>query len=290
MSLSVCINNDRSDKISDNAVQSKTFSAEDPSALPNEAQLSTARVSYLDRRFGGGTSNSVHFVEIFAGSARLSSEFKKAKFSVISVDTGTGKFSPESKIFPLDLLREDAQRIVTDICSAAQFVWLAPPCGTASRAREIGGRGQQSGPQQLRSDLFPEGLSDLSPEDKVRVDRANSLYKVTAVWATDAVTRAAFFVIENPHRSYAWHFFRQVQKMTGVFTVDFDACMFGGERPKRTRLLTNCPSLKNLGVLCDGLHQHTHHGLRAVLRYPKEVGRLALRPYIQELFVAVWCS
>ena len=74
------------------------------------------------------------------------------------------------------------------------LVFMAPPCGTASRARDIRlwgskrgsmrrlglkgkGRGErQYDPPPLRSDACPDGLPDISPEHKIRVLQANVLY------------------------------------------------------------------------------------------------------------------
>ena len=49
--------------------------------------------------------------------------------------------------------------------------------------------------------------------------------------------------------------------MSGVYDVEYDACMHGGKRLKHQRLRTNIPELAAMAVVCDGSHSHESFGL-----------------------------
>ena len=49
---------------------------------------------------------------------------------------------------------------------------------------------------------------------------------------------------------------------TGVEKVNFDSCMWGAKRQKKTSLLTNMPPVSNMSIRCDGKHEHLPWGVR----------------------------
>ena len=49
--------------------------------------------------------------------------------------------------------------------------------------------------------------------------------------------------------------------MSGVYDVEYDACMHGGKRLKHQRLRTNIPELAAMAIVCDGRHSHESFGL-----------------------------
>ena len=159
------------------------------------------------------------------------------------------------------------------------LVWAAPPCGTATRAREkkIPQRLRQAGvpePKPLRTDARPEGLEGLSGTNKDRVDSANVLYKFTAEFLTAAHAKGIWVVVENPRRSLMWAT-SWVVKFTskpGMFTIDYDACQHGGDRQKKQRLWSNWKGLRSLGVLCSGEALH----ISTSLGREERTGNLAL--------------
>ena len=57
------------------------------------------------------------------------------------------------------------------------MVWVAPPCGTAYRAREIRRGGPHGRPKPLRSDRYPEGIPGLAGVAAAKVTAANELYR-----------------------------------------------------------------------------------------------------------------
>ena len=77
----------------------------------------------------------------------------------------------------------------------ADMVWVAPPCGTAYRAREIRRGGPHGRPKPLRSDRYPEGIPGLAGVAAAKVTAANELYRHE---------KGKFFVVENPARSHFW--------------------------------------------------------------------------------------
>ena len=119
-------------------------------------------------------------------------------------------------------------------------VWLAPPCGTASRAREIPLAGDFA-PQPLRTPEHPEGRPDLDPADADRVSKANSLYRTTAEIWKFCLEHDIVVVIENPYRSLFWHLpqISSILQDDRAVLVRSDFCMFGGMRLKKTALLSN---------------------------------------------------
>ena len=68
----------------------------------------------------------------------------------------------------LEYIRQDADRIA--------LIWIAPSCGTASRAREGPIPGHKSCPKPLRSVDQPDVLDELSGMKKDKVEMANQLY------------------------------------------------------------------------------------------------------------------
>ena len=84
-----------------------------------------------------------------------------------------------------------------------KYIHFAPPCGTASRAREMQ-RTSGPNPMPLRSDEFPDGLPHLGYADALRVHKDNELYKFVAEACLRLVTMGIFWTIENPGHSLMW--------------------------------------------------------------------------------------
>ena len=85
--------------------------------------------------------------------------------------------------------------------------WLAPPCGTASRAREIplSWAMKMAGapePVQLRSEAFPSGIPGLKGLDATKEATANAVYNTCAAIVHQAIALKKLFAVENPSRSY----------------------------------------------------------------------------------------
>lgn len=100
-------------------------------------------------------------LEIFCGKAVLTSELQKAGFEATGVDYRNNKDRPVAKVVWLDLTVRDDQMQFWDWIRTGRvrYVHFAPPCGTASRAREIRRKGCD--PKPLRTDEYPDGIPGL---------------------------------------------------------------------------------------------------------------------------------
>eukprot|EP00973_Karenia_brevis_P018150 2492443-Karenia_brevis.AAC.1 len=78
-------------------------------------------------------------VELFCGSARMASALQKVGFEALGIDYRKNKDKPSSRYLELDLATEQGQSAARAIVNDPQVaaVWMGPPCGTASRARQI---------------------------------------------------------------------------------------------------------------------------------------------------------
>ena len=104
-------------------------------------------------------------VEIFAGSCNFSSTAVSMGFQSIAVDHVPAK---RWHVLQLDLREPGAQQLLLSAlrCLLPALVVLAPPCGTASRARDIPAysNGKRIA-HPLRSGQHPDGLPSLQGHD-----------------------------------------------------------------------------------------------------------------------------
>lgn len=145
-------------------------------------------------------------VEIFAGTGRVTAQLKR--YGLVN-SFGTDHVKHKQSV---------AQTVLADLTTKAGvdllFQWLsneyvvgvhmAPPCGSASRARSIRLKRKHAGsePRPLRSDHAPNGIPGLHFTDRLKISKANKLYHLTAQlvrWACDV---GALFCIENPQFSH----------------------------------------------------------------------------------------
>ena len=136
-------------------------------------------------------------------------------------------------------------------------IFLAPPCGSASRAcqiplkRKFGSK--RNGPRPLRTDQFPNGIQNLSPSELSRVSLANQLYHLTAKLVKWAVEFGCIFVVENPQFSLFWAttFWTEVAHLA-MYSI-FHSCQYGG-------------LILAVSAMCPGQssrHKHARWGLNA---------------------------
>ena len=162
-------------------------------------------------KFSGKLLGDLIFVEICAGSARLTRTAREAGFNGIAVDhTDKRTCGIDICIFEL----EDQEQ-VNDLCAFLEAeaeniaaVWIAPSCGTASKARErrlpqLARLGIQV-PIPLRSNEQPDQIDGLADTDKLKVEKANMLYNAVEQ-ITRTTCRANIFTgIENPGNNHYW--------------------------------------------------------------------------------------
>ena len=147
-------------------------------------------------------------------------------------------------------------------------IFLAPPCGTASRARSIPLKRRKPGdppaPRPLRTNAHPNGLRCLKFLERIKISKANKLYHLTAKLIRWAVKEGCIFVVENPQSSLFWQttFMQDVLHLLQFTT--FQSCMYGSTRPKRTMLAFNASEFSSINKMCMGEkpgHRHQAWGL-----------------------------
>lgn len=212
-------------------------------------------------------------LELFAGSCKLSKCLKEHGFRACGVDHKRCK----NRVGPcvvMDLTRDSGKQFVLKSLESGQIacVPMAPPCGTASRARErrLPKRLRRLGvpePKPLRSPEFPLGLPGLTGKDAIRVNLANKCYKTAAAVFRKCLELNIPCFIENPKGSRLWDipFIKELFQEPGVFFTVFHACMHGGSRDKQTALLHNIPEMCSMQATCDGKHQHRAWSVHKVL-------------------------
>ena len=147
-------------------------------------------------------------------------------------------------------------------------LFVAPPCGSASRARSIPLKRKKPGdppaPRPLRDDSHPNGLRGLGFLDRIKVSKANRLYFLTAQLVLWAVAEGCIICIENPQFSLFWQttFIQSIVHLL-QFSI-FQSCMYGSSRPKRTMLAFNVPEFSAINRMCPGVstgHKHEKWGI-----------------------------
>ena len=204
-------------------------------------------------------------IEVCAGSARLTKTCRKLGLRGLAVDKVTER-SCGIDIMVLDLTVASQLQLLLDIVEAEKsrilMIFIAPPCGTASRAR---GRPIKSSllrgrkaPAPLRSDLQPDGLDNLEGLDKLKTELANQLYEGITKLILFAAGLDICVVVENPTNSLYWKtsFAQRFLTILGGYMTDFHNCCHGGSRDKLTSFWSNKDWMQPLQMFCDGQHQH----------------------------------
>ena len=218
---------------------------------------------------GQGTGNRPFAVEFCAGSARLTAELIRVGFDAIGVDWAGNKDTPVAPVVSIDLTSAQGQAEADELLLSPllAFAHFAPPCGTASRAREKRIPGLPGGgPKPLRSPVHPRGLPDLDsrmPHAGRRVRAANAIYDWIARAAASLTKRGIPWTLENPHDSLFWYLITVIGLLVEqVGDVFFHNCMHGGTRDKRTRLRCfPAQAFAALGINCDNSHEHAPWGV-----------------------------
>ena len=247
-------------------------------------------------------------IEVFCGSARVTSCLKELGIrGAFGVDHVVDKAT--STVKRLDLTVEADQKIFLQWLHSPLVVgvFLAPPCGTCSLARNIQLRDEKGrkmpGPRPLRSAEWPEGLPGLSDKDKARVSAANKLYDFVATIVTQAHSLGLLVVVENPRSSIFWltRFWKSIQ--VPVQYTAHQACAYGGERPKWTVLAWNHPRFSVISRCCPGEgvhHQHkpwglvksdngTHFSTSEEAAYPRGLAHTIAKVFAEILTLQGWC-
>ena len=101
------------------------------------------------------------FLELCAGSARLSAAVAAEGMTAIAIDHFSNRHTARHRIMVLDLSVTDSWAVLYHICESHPVIWVhvAPPCGTAARARDVPMSAEAYGPRPLRSSQHPCGLT-----------------------------------------------------------------------------------------------------------------------------------
>lgn len=219
------------------------------------------------QRYESGKADCL-FLEIFAGSCRLSKACKEAGLRCTAVDKDP-KRSEQFPVYICDLGDAEQFDLLKSYIEAEKesilHVHFAPGCGTASRAREKPIPGDPDPPRPLRSDSFPDGLPNLTAEEQQRVETANSSYRAMCTLILFLVSLSISISIENPKNSILWltSFLRSMLEALPRYHVCvFQHCMHGGRRDKATAWYSFNPRdpkvdlFASLGLLCNKQHRH----------------------------------
>ncbi len=260
------------------------------------SELATAGVSLSD----------CLIIEIFAGIGRVTASLKQ-----LGLHSAFGVAHARSK-------QAAAQIVMCDFCTASgqDLLWswlqnpfvvgifLAPSCGSASRARQIplrqrfnyrGRHRARHGPAPLRTDLHPNGVPGLSETNLRRASLANTLCHLTATLVRWACEVGCIVCVENPQYSLFWAttFWLEVANLVS-YTV-FHFCQYGSLRKKRTTLAINAEEFNVISNRCGGQnskHKHAAWGISSSTNkfatseetaYPMGLAKLIAHCYVLAL-------
>ena len=251
-----------------------------PSGCASDVSQSTPKG--LVQQLPSGSSSDVSqsklrplFVEVFSGRASFSRAMIQAGFEVVSVDHEVD--TPFAPVVSLDLSSETGQRILKQILSSKRLVAIhfGLPCGTASKARDrpISQELQRQGvpsPAPLRSAEYPLGIPGIFGLSKLKVEKANELYRFTLEILVSLEGRDIAISIENPFGSYLWaalvkltmeHSKRAMSLYNRLEMVRFHSCCHGSKRRKDTGWLSTPGVFKALYAVCANDHLHEPWGV-----------------------------
>ena len=205
-------------------------------------------------------------LELFSGSGRVTAALRALGFEAVAIDKvkSVGCAAPP---WVLDVSTPDGLAQLLQLVQNPRVLGLfaAPACGTCSLARGIPCWDSQGNPvpvpRPLRSDRHADGMPDLPPGDARRVRLANESYLALRQAVRLGVQRGILIAVENPRSSLFWKtsFWRDVAPAFRY--VDHQACAYGGDRPKFTRIAYTHPSFESLCKLCPGCPAHASWGV-----------------------------
>ncbi|CAE7193113.1 unnamed protein product [Symbiodinium sp. CCMP2592] len=197
------------------------------------------------------------FLELFAGTARLSQAFTRLGFQALAFDKVCRSSHPVQALDFADRSEcEVVLQLIQDHASSLQYVHMAPPQETCLAARNKESANNPAPP--ARSPAQPLGLHELPESLQRRVAEANDLY----IFCRDVFLLCRTFNIpvsvEAPASSLFWllPFIQDLLSGADNHVVDFHECMHGGDRDRKLRWLCSAPWFKPLGLSCNRQHSH----------------------------------
>ena len=249
----------------DTSNDQQTFFQTSPNNAVLEEEPCVVNSSTSTLQFSGINLEDILVIEVCAGSARLSKTCRKLGLRAMAIDKTTSR-GCGTEILVLDLTIDSQLQLLLDIITAEKdrivMVFIAPPCGTASRARERPIKTtllkNRRAPPPLRTDNMPDGKDGLTGPDKLKTEMANQLYQAITSVVMLANSFDLCVVVENPGNSLYWltSFARAYIDNISSFWVAFHNCAHGGDRDKLTKFWSNKDWLNQLEMKCDGSHTH----------------------------------
>ena len=254
---------------------SKTVLQETP-VKPTQAPQDTQPVSDNCNPTQGDNSlpKDPFMIELCAGSARVTSCLQH-----LGMPSSFGVDHIKQQNSGRVLIADMTTKAGKDLCWTwlrspnCVGVFIAPPCGTCSRARGIPVKLPNgfliAGPQPLRTDEQPNGITGLSYTNKLRVSLANAIYHFVTEVALFCLDNDMILCIEDPRSSIYWRttFFAPLAKRL-KFTAH-QACAYGSSRPKWTVLAHNTTALLQLNRTCPGVSKNHVHKPWGVVKGPE---------------------
>ncbi|CAL1166818.1 unnamed protein product [Cladocopium goreaui] len=240
-------------------------------------------------------------LELFCGTAGVCAQFRTQGGRALGVDHHLKRAKLKAAAVQLDLTQQWVQDLIVKeiTLGCVSGIHLGPPCGTASKARNIPikrklvKRGAPN-PQPLRSSAYPLGFPWLKGLNKVKVQAANCLYEFSANLVMLCEKYDVLFTVENPENSLMWEtpFFKPLLQRFYFHVID--ACEYGSEHKKSTAFLANfdAPRLKQRR---SGDHSHAAWKVRQLesgdwafdtakaAEYPSKLAHELAASFLEEL-------
>ncbi|CAL1140094.1 unnamed protein product [Cladocopium goreaui] len=240
-------------------------------------------------------------LELFCGTARVCAQFRTQGGRALGVDHHLKRAKLKAAAVQLDLTQQWVQDLIVKEITLGRIsgIHLGPPCGTASKARNIPIKRKlvkkgAPNPQPLRSSAYPLGFPWLKGLNKVKVQAANCLYEFSANLVLLCEKHDVLFTVENPENSLMWEtpFFKPLLQRFYFHVID--ACEYGSEHKKSTAFLANfdAPRLKQR---CSGDHSHAAWKVRQLesgdwafdtakaAEYPSKLAHELAASFLEEL-------
>ena len=199
----------------------------------------------------------------------MSAAVRARGMDAIPVDIRFNRHVQKVRCIIIDFSTDEGLNLIMQIMDSplCLAVHIAPPCGTASRARErplashLLAKGFKS-PRPLRSSDFPGGIPGISEQDTVRVQAANAFYRNSIKIFKFCLAGSILCTVENPTRSWMWHYdeWPILLTRTDVFSAIFQNCMHGGNRDKWSTWVSTSSRILALSAVCDNSHMHKPWG------------------------------
>ena len=240
-------------------------------------------------------------LELFCGTAGVCAQFRTQGGRALGVDHHLKRAKLKAAAVQLDLTQQWVQDLIVKEITLGRIsgIHLGPPCGTASKARNIPIKRKlvkkgAPNPQPLRSSAHPLGFPWLKGLNKVKVQAANCLYEFSANLVLLCEKHDVLLTVENPENSLMWEtpFFKSLLQRFYFHVID--ACEYGSEHKKSTAFLANfdAPRLKQR---CSGDHSHAAWKVRQLesgdwafdtakaAEYPSKLAHELAASFLEEL-------